>query len=147
MPAHVSITMLAQRVGSLRGWRRRLVALAAGAASVLAMAPGFAWPVLWIPLPVLVWLIDGAACAPRDVGPASPQTPLPVGQAGRGVGARRRGRDLPRWNARSPIAAAEGGWWFGVGYFVPGLFWGGQGVLVEAGTVAPRLAFSVHLLP
>lgn len=39
-------------------WRRRLAALAAGAASVLALAPFFAWPVLFLTLPVLVWLID-----------------------------------------------------------------------------------------
>src|SRR5262245_14040383 len=111
MPAPWSITMLAQRVRSLRGWRRRSAALAAGAASVLAMAPYFAWPVLWITLPALVWLIDGAHC-PR--APASPQTPAPVGQAGQGVDARRRrGHDVPPWYARPPIAAAEIGWWFG----------------------------------
>ncbi|MEQ1712151.1 MAG: apolipoprotein N-acyltransferase [Hyphomicrobium sp.] len=41
-----------------RGWQRHLVALVAGAVSVLAMAPFFLWPVLFITLPVLVWLID-----------------------------------------------------------------------------------------
>src|SRR5215831_2942538 len=59
MPAKVSMELLAQRVRRLRGWRRRGAAFAAGALSVLAMAPFFAWPVLWITLPVLVWLIDG----------------------------------------------------------------------------------------
>ncbi len=42
------------------GWRRCLIALAAGAASALAMAPFNAWPVLFLTLPVLVWLIDGS---------------------------------------------------------------------------------------
>jgi len=144
MPAQWSITMLAQRVRSLRGWRRRSAALTAGAASVLAMAPCFAWPVLWITLPVLVWLIDGAHF---PSAPASPQTPAPAGQAGHGVAARRRGHDVPPWYARPPIAAAEIGWWFGFGYFVPGLFWVGQAFLVEAETFALLLPFAVTLLP
>ena len=41
------------------GWRRRLIAMAAGAVSALAMAPFNAWPVLFLTFPVLVWLIDG----------------------------------------------------------------------------------------
>ena len=43
-------------------------AFAAGAVSVLAMAPFFAWPVLWITLPVLVWLIDGASSRTGGTG-------------------------------------------------------------------------------
>jgi apolipoprotein N-acyltransferase len=43
------------------GWRRWLIAFAAGAASALAMAPFDAWPVLFLTFPTLVWLIDGAA--------------------------------------------------------------------------------------
>ena len=42
------------------GWRRWLIAFAAGAVSALAMAPFNAWPVLFVTFPVLVWLIDGA---------------------------------------------------------------------------------------
>jgi apolipoprotein N-acyltransferase len=42
------------------GWRRWLVAFAAGALSALAMAPLNVWPVLFLTFPVLVWLIDGA---------------------------------------------------------------------------------------
>jgi apolipoprotein N-acyltransferase len=41
------------------GWRRWLIALAAGAASALAMAPLNVWPVLFFTFPTLVWLIDG----------------------------------------------------------------------------------------
>jgi apolipoprotein N-acyltransferase len=48
------------------GWRRQFMAAAAGAVSVLAMAPFFLWPVLFLTLPVLVVLIDAAvATAPR----------------------------------------------------------------------------------
>jgi apolipoprotein N-acyltransferase len=36
------------------------IALGAGAVSVLAFAPFFLWPVLFVTFPVLVWLIDGA---------------------------------------------------------------------------------------
>jgi apolipoprotein N-acyltransferase len=43
------------------GWRRWLIAFAAGALSSLAMAPFDAWPILFLTFPTLVWLIDGAA--------------------------------------------------------------------------------------
>jgi len=43
------------------GWRRALIAFAAGAASTLALAPTDIWPILFLTLPVLVWLIDGVA--------------------------------------------------------------------------------------
>jgi apolipoprotein N-acyltransferase len=43
------------------GWRRWLIAFAAGALSALAMAPVNAWPILFLTFPALVWLIDGAA--------------------------------------------------------------------------------------
>jgi apolipoprotein N-acyltransferase len=42
------------------GWRRWLIAFAAGALSAAAMAPLNLWPVLFLTFPVLVWLIDGA---------------------------------------------------------------------------------------
>lgn len=51
---------LAQSVIVLWGWRRLVVAAGVGALSVLALPPlGFA-PVLFLTLPVLVWLVDGA---------------------------------------------------------------------------------------
>lgn len=42
------------------GWKRAAIAFVAGAASALAMAPFNAWPILFVTLPVMVWLIDGA---------------------------------------------------------------------------------------
>ena len=56
-----AITRLAHWIVLSWGWRRALVALAAGACSALAMPPIDAWPVLFLTLPVLVWLADGAA--------------------------------------------------------------------------------------
>jgi apolipoprotein N-acyltransferase len=56
-----AITRLAHWIVLSWGWRRALVAFAAGAGSVLAMPPVDAWPVLFLTLPVLVWLVDGAA--------------------------------------------------------------------------------------
>lgn len=43
------------------GWKRRGIAFAAGALSVLGLAPFDFWPILFLTFPVLVWLIDGSA--------------------------------------------------------------------------------------
>ena len=48
-------------VAAARGWRRGGIAFLAGALSNLALAPVFFSPVLFLTLPVLVWLIDEAA--------------------------------------------------------------------------------------
>src|SRR5215831_17403245 len=95
------------------GGKRALISLAAGALSVLAMAPFNAWPVLFVTFPVAVWLIDGA-----------------------GAG---RLRGIP--------AAALTGWCFGLGYFVPGLYWIGNAFLVDASTFAWLMPFAVLGLP
>src|SRR5262245_39508630 len=98
-----SCASLAEGVRGLAGWSWRVAACLAGAVSVLAMAPFFLWPVLWITLPALVWLIDGAVRRHVDRGPV-----------------------------RRLTAAAETGWWWGFGYFLAGLFWIGEAFLVEA---------------
>ena len=95
------------------GWKRALIALAAGAVSALAMAPFNAWPVLFVTFPVAVWLIDGAAAGKR--------------------------RGVP--------ATAMAGFWFGLGYFVPGLYWTGHAFLVDAPTFAWLMPFAVLGLP
>jgi apolipoprotein N-acyltransferase len=59
----VIVTRLAHAIVLAYGWRRALIAFAAGALSVLALAPFNAWPVLFITFPVLVWLVDGSADA------------------------------------------------------------------------------------
>ena len=43
------------------GWRRRAIAFTAGSVSALAVAPFYAWPLLFLTFPVLVLLIDGIA--------------------------------------------------------------------------------------
>jgi len=55
-----SLAALAYRVVLASGWQRRLIAAGAGALSSLAMAPYDLWPLLFITLPVFVWLLDGA---------------------------------------------------------------------------------------
>lgn len=56
------------------GWRRAAIALIAGALSALAMAPFHAWPVLFVTLPVAVWLIDGAGAGRLGGIPAAALT-------------------------------------------------------------------------
>jgi apolipoprotein N-acyltransferase len=109
---------VAERLRGLVGWRSRLAAFVAGALSVLAMAPFFLWPVLWITLPALVWLIDGAVRHHADNG-----------------------------RVRRLAAAAEMGWWWGFGYFLAGLHWIGEAFLVEAETFAVFMPFAVMLMP
>ncbi len=115
----------------LDGWRRWLVAAGAGGLSVLAMAPFHLWPVLWLTLPVLVWLMDG--------GPARPVAAVPVAAPPTG----RLGAAMA-----TPVGrAARAGWWFGFGYFLFGLFWIGEAFLVEAETFAVLIPFAVTLMP
>jgi apolipoprotein N-acyltransferase len=45
------------------GWQRALIAFLSGAASTLALPPIELWPAMFITVPVLVWLVDGAAGA------------------------------------------------------------------------------------
>jgi apolipoprotein N-acyltransferase len=47
-------------VSGAKGFRRAAISIGAGVLSVLAFAPFFLWPVLFLTFPVLVWLIDGA---------------------------------------------------------------------------------------
>ena len=55
-----AISDIRARIMALRGWRRMLVAFVAGGLSALSFAPIFAFPILFLTLPVLVWLIDGS---------------------------------------------------------------------------------------
>ncbi len=108
---------VAQGVMLQWGWRRALLAMLAGAASVLAMPPLGAAPILFVTLPVLVWLIDGAVAS----------------------GHRARLRTL--------LSAAAIGWCFGFGYFLAGLWWIGGAFLVDAERYAWLLPFAIMLMP
>jgi len=55
--------LVANAIIVLWGWRRVAAAFAAGAIAALALPPWSAFPVLWLSVPVLVWLIDGAVAS------------------------------------------------------------------------------------
>lgn len=122
---HSAIERLAHGVSLLTGWRRWLAALIAGALSVLALPPIHLLPILFLTVPLLVWLVDGIG------GPERLWT-----------------RDVPKMARRRGLrAAASVGWWFGFGYFLFGLYWIGHAFLVEAEKFAIFMPFAVTLLP
>lgn len=108
---------LAGRIILLWGWRRALAAFLAGALAVFGQAPYDFFAVCFISFPVLVWLLDGT-----------------TGEASGGFLGRLR-----------PAFAV--GWWFGFGYFLAGLWWIGQALLVEADDYAWALPFAVVGIP
>ena len=61
LPQATTLTRLVHAVVLASGWRRAAIAFAAGAISVVGLAPFNIWPVLFLTFPVMVWLIDGAA--------------------------------------------------------------------------------------
>ncbi|MEH0070994.1 apolipoprotein N-acyltransferase [Pannonibacter sp. Pt2-lr] len=85
---------------------------------MLALPPFNILPVLFVTLPALVWLIDGAAGAKGSIPP---------------------GRRM-----RAGFAI---GWCFGFGYFLAGLWWIGSAFLVEAEQYAWMLPFAMAGLP
>ena len=107
------------------GWRRRLIALAAGATGALAMAPFNFFPALAIPMTVAVWLIDG--CAETRQMPPGRRVRLSLSPA--------------LWRAFGV------GWWWGFGYFLAGLWWLGAAFLVEADEFAWALPLGVVGVP
>lgn len=54
------VARLAEAVILAWGWRRRLIALFAGASGALALPPLDLWPLVIVPMTVAVWLLDGA---------------------------------------------------------------------------------------
>jgi apolipoprotein N-acyltransferase len=99
------------------GWKRAMLAFAAGALSALSMPPFDFFPVMFLTFPALVWLMDGVAAEPE-----------------KGIFARMR-------------HGFSVGWCFGFGYFLAGLWWIGSAFLVDAGVFAWLLPFAVLLLP
>jgi apolipoprotein N-acyltransferase len=70
----VTLTRFAHSIVLAWGWRRALIAFAAGALSTLALAPTNLWPLLFITLPVLVWLVDGCGSGRSGGMPAAAAT-------------------------------------------------------------------------
>lgn len=97
----------------LWGWRRLAVSAGAGGVAALAQAPLHWFPALWIALPVLVFLIDGAFDPARD------------------------GR-VRRWRSAFLV-----GWSFGAGYFLAGLWWIGAAFLVDVAMFGWMIPFAL----
>lgn len=103
------------------GWRRNVIALCAGIAGALALAPIHFFPAVAIPLVVSVWLLDGLEPAKRLHS---------------------------FWLDISALKqAAVIGWCLGFGYFIASLWWLGAAFLVEAQEFAWALPFGVAGLP
>jgi len=108
---------IAGAIARLTGWRRAAAAIAAGGASALALAPFNLFPLLWVTVPVFVWLIDGVA----------------------GAGEKSRRRVF--------LSGAATGWCFGFGYFLAGLWWIGAAFLVDGDQFAWLMPLAVVILP
>src|SRR5262245_56241572 len=90
---------LPKLIGRLQIRGLALVAFFAGAASVLAMAPFFLWPVMFVTFPLLVWTLDSVCFRQTEA-----EEPL--------AAFRKRLRH-----------AALIGWAFGFGYFLASIYW------------------------
>ncbi|KRD73150.1 apolipoprotein N-acyltransferase [Ensifer sp. ENS10] len=108
---------LAGRVMLLSGFPRALLAFLAGLLAVLAQPPFGIFAFAFVAFPILVWLLDGATGNPDG-----------------GI-------------VRRLWPAAAIGWWFGFGYFLGGLWWLGNALLVEADDFAWALPLAVVGLP
>lgn len=108
---------LAGKIILLWGWRRAVAAFAAGAFAALSQPPFDFFAASFVAFPVLVWLLDGAAGGP--------------------------GESIVRRIGRPFLI----GWWFGFGYFLAGLWWIGNALLVEADLFAWALPLAVLGLP
>jgi apolipoprotein N-acyltransferase len=117
-----TIASLAEAVNRTR-WQARAWTAGLGVLSVLSLAPFFFWPILWVTLPGVLWLMTLAETTERPVSRIAP---------------------WQRWRCGR---AAETGWWFGFGYHFAGLFWIGEAFLVEADVFGWLLPFAVTLLP
>ncbi|MBX3577224.1 MAG: apolipoprotein N-acyltransferase [Rhizobiaceae bacterium] len=108
---------LAGKIILLWGWRRALAAFLAGVVLVLTQAPYDFFAAGFVAFSVLVWLLDGATA------------------------------DRPRGLLRGLRPAFATGYWFGLGYFVAGLWWIGAAFLVDAESYAWALPIGVLGLP
>lgn len=111
------VQRLAGKVILLSGWKRVALAFLMGAMASFALPPYDFFAVCFVSFPVLVWLIDGAV----DNASSGP--------------------------VRRLVPAAMIGWWFGFGYFVFGLWWIGNALLVDAANFAWAVPFAVLGLP
>lgn len=111
------LAALSGRIMLLHGWRRALVAFAAGAVGAFAHAPYDFFAAGLIAFPLFVWLLDGAAA------------------------------DSASGRLRRARAFFTVGWWFGFGWFLSGLWWVGNAMLTDLEKYAWALPIGVLILP
>lgn len=115
---------LAAWFAARRGWKLYGLMFGFGVGATLALPPVYAFPILYVVFPAMLWTLDGAGDGAGDD---------PGDDAG--AGAR-------RWR-RSFLT----GWWFGFGYFAASLYWIGNALLVFAAKHAWLLPFAVIGIP
>jgi apolipoprotein N-acyltransferase len=108
---------LAGKIVLLWGWKRACLAFLAGAISVLALPPFDFFAAAFVSFTLLFWLLEGIVTAP-------------------GAGFFRR-----------MVPALWIGWCFGFGYFVAGLWWLSNALLVDADGFAWAIPLAVLGLP
>lgn len=99
------------------GIRRAAIAFLAGALGVFALPPFDFLPIGFLSFSILIWLLDGASATPDRI-----------------------------WVWRNS-AAFSTGWWFGFGYFVAGLWWLANAILVDAPDLYWAIPFAIFGLP
>lgn len=108
---------LAGRIILVWGVRRAALAVLAGAVGALALPPVGFFAALFVSFTVLVWLLDGVSGNPDNS------------------------------YSRGLRSAFVTGWLFGFGYFVAGLWWLGNALLVESNEFAWALPLAILGLP
>jgi len=121
-----SVIRWRNRIVALSGWRRRAAAFIFGGLAVLALPPFHFVPALIPAFAGLSWLIDGSRASPRP-----PR-----------AGARFRWLD---WNTVGGPKrdAYRCGWWFGAGFFLFGLYWISNALLVDAARFGWLIPFAL----
>jgi apolipoprotein N-acyltransferase len=110
---------LPKLIARLATGKLALIAFLAGALSVLAMAPFFLWPIMFVTFPALIWVLDAVCFREGEA-----EEPL--------VTFRRRLRN-----------AAFIGWAFGFGFFLASIYWVGYAFYVDAERHAILMPFAV----
>jgi apolipoprotein N-acyltransferase len=105
-------------LANLPVWKLALIAAVSGALSVLAMAPFFLWPIMFLTFPTLIWALDAVWLRDDDVSA------------------------LGLFRKRLLRSAAIG-WAFGFGYFLAGNYWIGYSFLVDAVRYGAVMPFAV----
>lgn len=111
------ITIIAERIILMEGWKTYGLAIGAGGLTTLALAPFHIMPVVFLTIPTLVWMLDGAIADPK----------------------KHKGF---RFNPAFKI-----GWMFGFGYFAVGLWWIPNAILVRSPEIIWLMPIAVVAIP